>query len=83
MSGERIRKYEDIERGFFAGGLGFFTLEDDADFALAIRTARLSGTDLRVYAGSGIVKGSDPYREWVETTNKMAPFLTNEAFVTS
>ncbi|WP_394847175.1 chorismate-binding protein [Pendulispora brunnea] len=75
LSGRRIRSHERIERDFFTGGLGFFTLEDDANFALAIRTARMSGNEVRVYAGSGIVKKSDPYREWLETTNKMQPFL--------
>lgn len=77
LSGERIRQHERIERGFFTGGLGFFTLGDDADFALAIRTARMTRNEVRVYAGSGIVRRSDPYREWLETSNKMKPFLDN------
>lgn len=81
LCGERIRRYEQIDRGFFAGGLGFVTLDDHANFALAIRTARVSGNDIHVYAGSGIVKGADPYREWLETTNKMGPFIANEALV--
>jgi isochorismate synthase EntC len=77
LSGERIRQHERIERGFFTGGLGFFTLGDDANFALAIRTARMTHNEVRVYAGSGIVRRSDPYREWLETSNKMKPFLDN------
>lgn len=77
LSGERIRRHERIERGFFTGGLGFFTLDSDANFALAIRTARMTGDEVRVYAGSGIVRRSDPYREWLETSNKMKPFLDN------
>jgi isochorismate synthase EntC len=81
LSGKRIRKHERIERGFFTGGFGFFTLDDNANFALAIRTARMSGDEVRVYAGSGIVKKSDPYREWRETSNKMQPFLNNEFIV--
>lgn len=81
LSGERIRSYEKIERGFFTGGFGFFTLEDDANFALAIRTAKVCGNEVHVYAGGGIVKASDPYREWLETTNKMGPFLVNEFVV--
>ncbi|EJO61176.1 chorismate binding enzyme domain protein [Burkholderia multivorans CF2] len=40
----------------------------------------MTGCEVRVYAGSGIVKGSDPYREWLETGNKMRPFLANAAF---
>ncbi|WP_146122681.1 chorismate-binding protein [Burkholderia multivorans] len=69
------------ERSFFAGALGLFRpAAGDADFALAIRSARVTGCEVRVYAGSGIVKGSDPYREWLETGNKMRPFLANAAF---
>ncbi|KWF85723.1 hypothetical protein WL93_19000 [Burkholderia diffusa] len=81
LCGERLRRFEHIERGFFAGGLGLFRpAAGDADFALAIRSARVTGREVRVYAGSGIVKGSDPYREWLETGNKMRPFLANAAF---
>ena len=80
LSGERIRNYERIERGFFTGGLGYVTLDDHANLALAIRTARLCGNEVHVYAGSGIVKASDPYQEWLETSNKMAPFLQSEVF---
>ncbi|MBU9387725.1 chorismate-binding protein [Burkholderia multivorans] len=41
----------------------------DADFALAIRSARVTGCEVRVYAGIGIVKGSDPYRDgWKRET---------------
>jgi isochorismate synthase EntC len=74
LSEERVRWRESIERDFFAGGLGFFALGDDANFALAIRTARMAGKEARGYASSGIVKRSDPCREWLETTNKMRPF---------
>ncbi|GAA5787496.1 chorismate-binding protein [Chitiniphilus shinanonensis] len=78
LGGERIRQFELIDRGFFSGGLGYLTLGDDANFALAIRTARVAGHEVQVYAGSGIVQGADPYREWLETSNKMAPFLLNQ-----
>lgn len=83
LSGQRLQRYECIDRGFYAGGLGYFSLADDANFALAIRTARLSGRHLHVYAGSGIVSGSDPYREWLETSNKMAPCVANDFIVYS
>ncbi|MGS0894726.1 chorismate-binding protein [Burkholderia stagnalis] len=81
LCGERLRRFEHIDRGFFTGGLGLFRpAAGDADFALVIRSARVTGREVRVYAGSGIVKGSDPYREWLETGNKMRPFLANAAF---
>jgi isochorismate synthase EntC len=83
LSGERIRRYEKIRRDFFTGAFGTFSLSDDANFALAIRTAKVAGTAVHVYAGSGIVKGSDPYQEWIETINKMGLFLTNGFMVGS
>ena len=74
-SAEQIRKYEAIVRGHFAGGFGYMTLANDANFALAIRSVKLQGKILDIYAGSGIVKASEPALEWLETSNKMGPFL--------
>lgn len=67
--------FEPFAREYFSGGLGFVDGEGEGEFALAIRCAKISGNQMSVYAGSGIVKGSDPYKEWVETTNKAKPFL--------
>lgn len=77
LSEARIRRFEYIDREFFTGGLGYLTLEGRCNFALAIRTAKVTDTHVHVFAGSGIVKGSDPYREWLETSNKMKPYLQN------
>ncbi|WEK31352.1 MAG: chorismate-binding protein [Candidatus Pseudomonas phytovorans] len=77
VSGERIRRFEYIDREFFTGGLGYLTLEGRCNFALAIRTAKVTAAHVHIFAGSGIVKASDPYREWLETSNKMKPYLQN------
>ncbi|MDH0304198.1 MULTISPECIES: chorismate-binding protein [unclassified Pseudomonas] len=77
LSGERIRRFEYIDREFFTGGLGYLTLAGQSNFALAIRTAKVTAAHVHIFAGSGIVKASDPYREWLETSNKMKPYLQN------
>ena len=80
MSGDRIRRFEYIDREFFTGGLGYLTLEGRCNFALAIRTAKVTEAHVHIFAGSGIVKASDPYREWLETGNKMKPYLQNSSW---
>jgi isochorismate synthase EntC len=44
-------------------------------FAVGIRSAVISGTHVRLYAGAGIVADSDPDAEWHETETKFAPLL--------
>ena len=70
-----IENFEPFQREFFTGAFGFFNLEDTAHFSLAIRVAKIHGEQASVFAGSGIVQGADPYHEWMETDNKMAPFI--------
>jgi anthranilate synthase component 1 len=67
---------EVFEREFFTGGLGYVRLNDDSDFALAIRTGALEGSSLDVFAGGGIVRGAVPEDEWEETVTKMIPLLS-------
>jgi menaquinone-specific isochorismate synthase len=49
-----------------------------AEFAVAIRSALMRGNSLDIFAGAGIVRGSEPEREWDEVRSKMGLFL--EAF---
>lgn len=74
-SGQQIARLEPFDRGYYTGGLGYFTSHGTANFALAIRTAALRGTTLDVFAGSGVVAGAVPEMEWKETAAKMRPFL--------
>ncbi|MBF0278513.1 MAG: chorismate-binding protein [SAR324 cluster bacterium] len=71
-----IADFEQFERSFFTGGLGYFTLEDESNFALVIRSARLEGKSLELFAGGGIVKNSIPELEWEEAQAKMTPLLS-------
>lgn len=69
---------EPFAREYFTGGYGYFGRGQPlkSRFALVIRCGKLSPDQRRLtaYAGSGIVDGSDPFKEWQETEDKMWPF---------
>ena len=70
LARRRLPHYESFQRGWYSGPVGWIGRED-AEFAVAIRSALVLGKTLEVYAGAGIVKGSDPQREWNEIQSKM------------
>ena len=70
---ERIRTVEPFERGWYTGPVGWVGY-DATEFAVAIRSALVRGSQLFVYAGAGIVPGSKPQDEWDEIENKIADF---------
>lgn len=72
---QRIRELEAVPRGFYAGAVGWLDAQGDGDWYVAIRCARLQGTQLRLYAGAGIVAGSQPQAEVAETAAKFAALL--------
>ena len=67
---EIIAELEPVRRNVYAGAVGYISWHDDADLAIAIRTAVIKDGMLHVQAGAGIVADSDPGREWEETMNK-------------
>ncbi|HDS1581484.1 TPA: isochorismate synthase [Stenotrophomonas maltophilia] len=72
---QRIRELEPVARGFYAGAVGWLDAQGDGDWYVAIRCARLQGTQLRLYAGAGIVADSQPEAEVAETAAKFAALL--------
>lgn len=72
---EVLSEAEPFDRGFYTGGFGYSIALNDADFALAVRTARLNEAELSVFAGGGIVAQSLVDREWDEGRLKMTPFF--------
>ena len=72
---QRIRELEPVPRGFYAGAVGWLDAQGDGDWYVAIRCARLQGTQLRLYAGAGIVADSQPEAEVAETAAKFAALL--------
>lgn len=75
---QAISELEPFDRGWYAGLVGVIGA-DDADFAVAIRSALLHGSQADLYGGAGIVAGSEPACEWDETVDKMA-WLTRGIF---
>jgi anthranilate synthase component 1 len=67
---EIIGELEPVRRNVYAGAVGYINWNDDADLAIAIRTAVIKDGMLHVQAGAGIVADSDPEKEWEETMNK-------------
>jgi isochorismate synthase len=66
---------EPAGRGCYAGPVGWMDAAGDGEFVVAIRGASLSGSTATLYAGAGIVAGSDPGRELAETTVKLRTAL--------
>lgn len=66
-----LRELEPFARGLYAGALGWVTSSGDGEFFVGIRSAQIDGRAARVFAGAGIVEGSTPEREFVETELKM------------
>ena len=71
---ELIRRLEG-DRGWYAAPLGWLDHEGDGEFSVAIRSALLQGDQATLFAGSGIVEGSDVQREFEETELKFQPLL--------
>jgi anthranilate synthase component 1 len=65
-----ISELEPFRRGIYAGAVGYFDLQGNMDFCIAIRTIVMSGGEAMIQAGAGIVADSDPEREWDEILNK-------------
>ena len=70
-----LEEAEPFDREWYAGPVGWLTSDGDARFVPALRSAMWKGDSWRLYAGAGIVAGSDPEREWEETELKFRPML--------
>lgn len=70
-----IRDEEQMDRGFYAGPIGWTDAAGNGEFAVAIRSGLLSGKDAYLYAGGGIVADSMPTEEYKETWVKFRPVL--------
>ncbi|MBN2307994.1 MAG: isochorismate synthase [Candidatus Hydrogenedentes bacterium] len=69
-----IAALEPFDRGWYAGPVGWVGREE-AEFAVALRSGLVAGETLRLYAGAGIVAGSQGEREWAELESKVSGFL--------
>jgi isochorismate synthase len=69
-----IQNLEYTPRGLYAGAVGYVDIKS-AEFAVAIRSALVRENRVHLFAGAGIVDGSDPASEWLETAHKLTPML--------
>ncbi|MFD7133638.1 isochorismate synthase MenF [Streptomyces sp. NPDC059894] len=66
---------EGLERGWYAGTVGWTDTSGQGEFAVAIRCALVRDDTASLYAGCGIVADSDPEDEYQETLVKLRPML--------
>jgi anthranilate synthase component 1 len=67
---EIIEELEPTRRGPYAGAVGYFSYNGNADFAITIRTLVANKDKAYIQVGAGIVADSVPEREWIETDHK-------------
>jgi salicylate biosynthesis isochorismate synthase/menaquinone-specific isochorismate synthase len=72
---EMIPALEGIDRGWYAGTVGWTDATGDGEFCVALRCALLRRRHARLYAGGGIVRDSDPAAELAETEVKLSALL--------
>jgi salicylate biosynthesis isochorismate synthase/menaquinone-specific isochorismate synthase len=70
-----IPALEGLDRGWYAGTVGWSDLSEDGEFCVAIRCALLRGRVAHLYAGNGIVRDSVPADELAETEVKLQALL--------
>ncbi len=71
-----IREREGLDRGWYAAPIGWLNWSGDGEFAVALRSALVSGNEATLFAGCGIVADSDPEREYAESCLKLKPMLS-------
>jgi menaquinone-specific isochorismate synthase len=75
-----VREEEELDRGWYAGPIGWMERGGEGEMGLGIRSALIRGSDVHLFAGAGIVQGSDPDKEWRETELKFTPLLSALGF---
>lgn len=73
-----ISELETMNRSRYAGPVGWIDAQGDGEIAIALRCGELSdgNKSIRIFAGCGIVAGSDPITEYVESQAKLMPMRT-------
>lgn len=72
---EKIRYYEKSARSLYAAPLGWVDYEGNCEFIVGIRSALIDGDRAMLYAGAGIVSGSNPDKEFDEVQLKLQSLL--------
>ena len=72
---ELIREIEPSDRGRYAGPVGWFTPDGEGEFAIALRCGLVEDGRVTLFAGGGLVDGSDEVSEFAETELKLRPMM--------
>ena len=64
-----------MDRGWYAGPVGWMDATEDGEFCVALRSALLRDREAHLFAGVGVVAGSDPAAELDETEIKLGALL--------
>jgi menaquinone-specific isochorismate synthase len=73
---ELIRELEGMDRGRYSGPVGWVDAHGNGEWGIALRCAEVEGRAARLFAGNGIVAGSQPEEELAETETKFRPMRT-------
>lgn len=76
MPARALIEKEEPERGWYTGALGWMDADGDGELAVALRSALVAERELTLWAGAGIVAGSDADAELAETEAKMRALVT-------
>ena len=68
---ELLEEQEHLDRGWYAGPVGWVDAHGDGEFVVAIRSGIIAGDQAHLFVGCGIVADSEPDREWVESSLKL------------
>ena len=71
----KISQSESFNRQWYAGAIGYMSA-DESEFCVAIRSANVQEGFVELFAGAGIVAGSNPAKEWDELENKLESALS-------
>lgn len=66
-----LESIEPFDRGWYTGPVGWFDARGEGEFVVALRCALMRPDGAWLYAGAGLVAGSDPMKEWEETESKL------------
>ena len=75
LAAQLIKRIEGINRRRYAGPIGWIDAKGDGELGIALRCGFISGTEVRAFAGCGIVAGSDAGKEVAESQAKFLPII--------
>jgi len=76
IAADVIKRIEGMSRGRYAGPVGWLDARGDGELGIALRCGQITQNEIQIYAGCGIVAGSNPEKELTESSAKFAPMRT-------